>query len=304
MGEGGKRPAISERVAGAGARCSTKAVRVTGTRTFTWFLSVVVIAALALALSAIGVARPVQSWVQWLAEPVESTVQGAVAPVADFVANVGSYGRIREENRDLLEENERLRANLALAREDQIRANDVTDLLGVGGRPATEQIAYARIVARDPRAVRDLVAVSLGRGNGIVAGMPVLGRGGALVGTVETVLESVSWVRLISDGRSEVNVILQESRTLALASGAPDRRLTLEYLAQGSAVNTGDTVVTSGLGGSYPPGLILGRVMKVEGGAADVFKRVEVEPLVRLSSLETVAILTGFVPAPVEGLGR
>jgi rod shape-determining protein MreC len=270
----------------------------------TWFLSVALLAAMGLIMSFTGMARPLQSVAQRAAEPLESTIIDATTPLADFVANAGSYGRLRSENRDLRAENERLRSELALVREDEARAGELTDLLKIGNQLQGDQLTYAAIVARDPSAMRDVVAINRGTNDGVQNGMPVLGKGGALVGTVERALDGVSWVRLISDPRSRVNIVVQESRSMALAAGSADRDVRLEFLPQSASVKAGDTVLTSGLGGAYPAGLLVGRVDKIEGGAAETFKRVTVEPAVRLASLETVAVLTSFRPASLEGLGR
>jgi rod shape-determining protein MreC len=276
----------------------------TSSRTVTWFVSVSLLAALGLLMSFTGAARPMQSVAQRVAEPAESALHGVTSPLADFVANVGSYGRLRDENRDLRAENERLRAELALAREDETRTTELSDLLKIADQLNGDRLIYAAIVARDPSAVRDVVAINRGTRDGVQNGMPVLGKGGALIGTVERSLDSVAWVRLISDPQSRVNVVVQESRALALAVGAADKTPRLEFLPQSASVKAGDTVLTSGLGGSYPAGLLVGRIGKVEGGPADTFKRVRIDPAVRLASLESVAVLTSFQPTPIEGLGR
>jgi rod shape-determining protein MreC len=152
------------------------------------------------------------------------------------------------------------------------------------------------VIGRDPNPQREVIEVSRGEADGVREGMPVLGRGGALVGTVERVGRGSSWVRLVTDPKSDVNAQLQESRVKALASGGPGGTLTIELLAQGIEVKPGDTVVTSGLGGMYPKELYIGRIAQVEGGTLDVVKKATIEPAVRLSTLESVAILTSFQP--------
>jgi rod shape-determining protein MreC len=276
----------------------------TSARTMTWFISVLLLAVLGLVMSFTGAARPLQSAAQDVVEPLEALVYDATTPLADFVANVGSYGRLRQENRDLQAENERLRAELAVVREDEARGAELSDLLKIGNPLNGDQLTFASVIARDHSALRDVLAINRGTKDGVEAGMPVLGRGGALIGTVERALDGVAWVRLISDSQSRVNVVVQESRAMALAAGSAERTVRLDLLPQTAAVKAGDTVLTSGLGGGYPAGLLVGRIDKVEGGPAETFKRVTIEPAARLGSLETVAVLSSFRPAPVEGLGR
>ncbi len=269
-----------------------------------WLAGMAALAGVGFLMSAVGIAQPFQSAAQRIGAPVTAALHGATAPMVDFVANVGSYGRLRTENRELRSENERLQVELAQMREDDHRAAQVADLLKIGQRAAGERLTYASLVSRDPSPRRDAVAINRGARDGLASGMPVLGKGGALVGTVERVGDTVSWVRLITDPRSAVNARIQESRALALAAGDDGRTVQLEFLAQDVVVKPGDQVLTSGLGGQFPEGLLIGRVEKVEGGPPDVFKRVQVEPAVQLSSLESVAVLTSFRPAPIEGLTR
>jgi rod shape-determining protein MreC len=268
----------------------------TSSRTMSWLLSVSLIAIVGFILSAIGLAGPLRSGVQLVAEPLVAGVERVTSPVVDLVGNAGSYGDIRNENRD-----ERLRADLARLREERSRAEEIDELLNLRAARRDETFAFAAVIGRDPSPTRRVIEISRGAGDGVRAGMPVLGRGGALIGTVERVQEGTSWVRLITDPQSDVNALIQESRAQALASGGADGRITMQFLAQGIEVKPGDTVLTSGLGGTYPGGLLIGRIASVDGGALDVFKDAQVEPAVRLSSLESVAVLTSFQPLKLGG---
>jgi len=277
---------------------------VTLPRTLTWILMVAALAGLGLFMSFTGVAQPAQSAAQRAAEPAEAALRALSAPLTEAIATVSSLRRLRAENRELRLENERLRTALAQAREDDVRAATLTDLLRLGSQFGTDQLTVANVIARDPSPSRAVVLIDRGTHDGIQNGMPVLGKGGALVGTVERALDRSAWVRLITDPKSAANALIQESRWSAVAVGSPDHTVRMEFLEQGAEVKPGDTVLTSGLGGMYPAGLLIGRVAKVEGGPLDVFKRVQVEPAARLASLETVAVLSGFHPTPIERLGR
>ena len=268
----------------------------TSSRTFSWLLTIAALALGGFLLSSIGLAAPMRSGTAMIVEPFAAGLKRVSAPVVDLVGSAGSYGEIRDENRDLRDENERLRADLARLREERVRAEDVDELLNLRAGRTADTFAFAAVIARGPNSQRHVVAINRGAADGIREGMAVLGRGGALVGTVERALESMSWVRLITDPESDVNAVIQESRAQALASGRPGGGITMEFLAQGVDVKPGDTVLTSGLGGTYPKDLLIGRVTKVNGGTLDVFKKAEVEPQVRLPSLENVAVLTSFQP--------
>jgi rod shape-determining protein MreC len=70
----------------------------------------------------------------------------------------------------------------------------------------------------------------------------------------------------------------------------------MEFVGQDATVKEGDTVVTSGLGGTYPPDLVIGKVTGIGGHRQDIFQSVTVEPLASLSRLEIVLVMTSFVP--------
>jgi rod shape-determining protein MreC len=106
-------------------------------------------------------------------------------------------------------------------------------------------------------------------------------------------------VTLVTDVDSAVASVILESRAPGVVSGGYNRRLSMEFVSQDSAVKEGDTVVSSGLGGSYPAGLVVGKVTGVSGSRQEVFRSVTVEPLASLSRLETVLVMTSFVPVKV-----
>ena len=84
---------------------------------------------------------------------------------------------------------------------------------------------------------------------------------------------------------------------MAVVSGQFGHALQLEFVAAGTDVKPGDTVITSGLGGNYPKGLLIGRVSSVQGAASDLFKQIGVDPAVRPGTLESVLVMTSFIPS-------
>ena len=131
--------------------------------------------------------------------------------------------------------------------------------------------------------------------------MVVLSAQGTLIGTVTKTFPGSAFVRLISDSRSKVNAEVQESKVDGIIRGTPGRGLTFD-LAH-AEIKAGDTIITSGLGGNYPPGLPIGKVSTVSGTSQDLFRNVTVEPFVRLSTATTVLVLTSFTPQRISLTG-
>ena len=101
---------------------------------------------------------------------------------------------------------------------------------------------------------------------------------------------------LVTDVDSAVSALILESRAQGVVAGGYNRRLAMEFVDQDAAVKEGDTVVTSGLGGSYPAGLVIGRVTGVErqpaGDVPQRHGRAARQPV----AARDRAVMTSFVP--------
>lgn len=265
-------------------------------RTRTWFGFVVATSIVFLVVSLLGIFDPLESAVQSVASPVESTLRGATRPVADVVNNLTDINRLSDENRGLQEQNERLTEEVARLREVETELTQLRQLADVRKANPDESFVGATVFAEEPSNQQDLVAIDVGREDGIREGMSVFTRQGSLVGTVTRVLERSSWVTLITDSTSAVSTLLQASRVQGVVVGSGDGTLTMEFVEETADVNEGDVVLTSGLGGRFPAGELIGQVVQVDRGAQELFQAVRVEPLADLSRLEDVLVLVTFLP--------
>jgi len=254
---------------------------------------------LLIAFSGIGLLRPLENLSYVILSPIEAILRSIAMPIANTVSNYGDTRALTRENENLRLEVERLNGELASLRKNQVQTEELQRLLGVKNSLADQEFKAARISARSPSNLREMVAIDVGKSDGIRPGMPVVTEGQTLVGTVSEVHDGYSWVELVTDVDSAVSSVVSESRAQGVVSGGYNRRLTMEFVTQESVIREGDTVVTSGLGGSYPQGLVIGRVTGVSGNPQEVFRQVTVEPLASLSRLENVLVMTSFVPSRI-----
>jgi rod shape-determining protein MreC len=252
-----------------------------------------------LAFSGIGVLRPVEDASYTLFSPLERLLRSAAEPIADIVANYGDISDLTRENDALRAENERLEAEIARLREEGARQEELERLLETRSAFESETFVTASVIARDPSNLRRRIALDVGREDGVREGMPVITAGTTLVGTISAVEDKHAWVTLVSDVDSAVAALLLESRAEGVLVGSYGRRLQLEFVEQGATVNEGDTVLTSGLNGTYPKDLVIGKVTGVGVNRQELFRSVTVEPLASLSRLETVLVMTSFEPTEV-----
>jgi rod shape-determining protein MreC len=270
-------------------------------RTGIWTLVVTALAVLLLALSRASVLGPLENVVLTAFSPLQEALTRVSEPAADFVSDIGRTDELADENQALRTENERLNAEVARLRENEIRLQQLTQLLQVKETHPGDEFLAANVFAREPSNVKEMAAIDRGKRDGVQEGMVVVTEGGSLVGRVTRVFDDYAWVTFITDPDSAVSAMVQESRAQGVVSGSYSRRLSMEFLRQAAVVQEGDVVLTSGIGGGFPPGLIIGRVSAVESSPQETFKAVTVEPLASLSRLETVLVLTSFTPLQLQG---
>lgn len=266
---------------------------------YSWWVGAMVALAVFLAIAGqVGVLSPFQGVFLRVTSPIERLFGGVFDPVASYLADAGELGDLRNQNADLRLENERLQVRVAELQDEAARVTDLEAALGITSAATAEQLLPANVTARDSTIGHDVIRINVGSEHGIQNGQVVLSANGALIGTVTKVLPTQANVQLLSDSRSIVNAEIETSRIQGNVAGTLDHKLTFNR-AQGE-IKVGERVVTSGLGGLYPPGKVIGIVSEVSGTPQDLFRSVKVEPIVRLSTVETVLVITNFLPQRID----
>jgi rod shape-determining protein MreC len=135
-----------------------------------------------------------------------------------------------------------------------------------------------------------LRSVILHSGEGRLAeGQPVVSADG-VVGRVLKVAGNYARAQLVTDSAAGVGAMLERSGSQGLVRGSGDGRLTLEYVPHQVAVEPGDRVVTAGIDGVFPPGILIGQVLEVAAGE-ELFHRITLAPAVDFGRLQQVFVL-------------
>ena len=258
-------------------------------RTLAWTGFLAIAAFALMVASRLTALDPVENLSLSVTAPVQNALHDATQPVADWINNFTDASGLSSENKQLRADNERLTNELARTREDSVQARNAQDLDAIRAQFPNDAFLAANVVARDTSNVRAVVAISRGASDGVTEGR-------SLVGTITKVYDDYAWVMLITDPKSAVSSMVQESRAEGVVAGNYDGQLNMEFVGQGAPVKNGDFVVTSGIGGGYPPGIVIGRVANVQKTEQDLFQHVHVDHLASLSQLEHVLVLTSFVP--------
>lgn len=266
-------------------------------RTLVWLLAVGLLAILGIIVSQQGALDPLRNFALTVSSPFQRGLRTASEPVADYLDNLVNRQNLEDENRNLRQQIEELTAEIARLKENEFLAKDLADLAQVEENRPNDDFLVARVIARDPSNVRKRIAIDRGSGDGVAEGMPIVSKGESLVGVVSKVLDSFSWVTLITDPNSNVNALIQDSRIEGVVSGGLHDGLSMNLIPQDAEVEPGSIVTTSGLGNNFPEALLIGRVTAVRGEPQDLFQKADVEPAANLSRLENVLVFTSFTPA-------
>ncbi|OUM87235.1 MAG: rod shape-determining protein MreC [Bacillus thermozeamaize] len=191
------------------------------------------------------------------------------------------YAQLAAENEELRAQNKRLKEML----DYQQKENNYT-------------LKLARVVARDPdRWMNNVLVIDLGEKDGVRPNMAVITPRG-VIGKVVQVSHSSANVQLITDveNGSRVSAVVQgPSRAIGVIDGydAQQGTLILSKVPLEDAIEPGQRVVTSGFGGIFPPGLLIGTIESVQTGENGLSLEARVRPAADLVHLDEVFVIMG-----------
>jgi rod shape-determining protein MreC len=240
-----------------------------------------------------------------LVSPAQSAMSFVARGIGGVAGRYVDLTHVRAQNVELQRDNSRLRAELLEMRRLAQESGRYQRLLGLRDTTPAETIA-ARVISIDASPYFRVARVEIDHGEGVVKrGMPVLTPEG-VVGRIGRVAGRTSDIMLLVDPRSAIDVVIPRTGGRGILrgkSGENDYHCSIEYLSRGEPAREGDKVVTSGLGGSFPRDLAVGRITKILPGAVGLYQEVEVTPEVDFARLSEVLVVVAPAPAPDPDAG-
>lgn len=218
---------------------------------------------------------------------------------AQIVQPVESLGRTMENASasdetlaDLREQNAALLSQLSELEEYRLENERLRAILGLASAYGAQGIG-ARVVGFSANDWDSAVVIDKGSSSGVAVDMPV-SDGDGVVGQVTSVGPNSATVTLLSDPGYQVGAMLQNSRCVGVLQGSVDGSLHLMFVPATATVAAGELVVTSGLGGVYPKGMLLGTVLSATKSPSDVYYDIVVSPVASVRNYEEVYVITSF----------
>jgi rod shape-determining protein MreC len=265
----------------------------------TTILFLVVAGILALALS--GSLSFVSDNFNTLLVSAQSWVSTRFVVIQDFLTVPRDVVALRQRNAELEADVARLQAQVVQLQNSVSEADALAALVNFSRSNPENSYTAASVIGRDPSPFLRYLIIDKGSNNGLLRGMPVVTDQG-LVGRVDAVISSAARVQLITDTSSAVNIRLEKAKREAILTGTVSGDLTLDLVPQDVTLEPGDLVLTSGLGGGFPPDLIVGQVLNVRKRDSDLFQQAVIQPVVDFSQLKIVLIITDFRPVDIAPL--
>lgn len=265
-----------------------------------WSSIAILVVAVAL-LFAQGPASQAQSVGNQLFAPVQLGVAELVGAVESFWRNLGRVSEMADQNDSYRQEIDRLQAELVRLKELELENEALRQLLGLKQQTRPGELLPVRVIGSDVSPLLYSITIDRGGNDGVQKDMPVVTWKG-LAGRVTRVAATTSKVLLLTDVNSSVSVRIQDpdSRASGIARGRSDGTLLLEHVLQQEPLSPGQLVITSGLGGVFPEGLVVGRIERVMQNDYEVFQRAAVQPSVDMNKLEHLYVLMSTNPVPTE----
>lgn len=254
-----------------------------------------------IALALGGYFNPVSSWFQRLTLDAQTWFSNRYLAFVDFLTVPRDLASTRQRNTELEAELARLQTQV-IELQQRVTETEILSAL-VDFARANPEYTYigATVIGRDPSPFYRYVIINIGSNQNILPGMPVVTDQG-LVGRVDAVIAEAARIQLITDAASAVNVSLPASDTEAILIGSVTGDLSLDLIPQDATVQAGDVVLTSGLGGGFPPNLLVGQVVSIRNLDYELFQQASVQPKVDFSRLQFVLVIVNFQPVDITPL--
>ncbi len=264
-------------------------------------LALIIVAGLI--LDELGALVPLEGLFLQLTTPLQRLLDSVTEQILGASGSLGDLRNLREENRQLQSLVDQLMIENVRLKEVEAQNEDLRRKLGFSEAHPQYILRAAevrgRVIGSEPNNFMSILIIDVGRRDGLRVGMPVVTERG-LVGHVRTVGPNWAKVLLIVDPTSSVAALVQAARLPGVVSGRLGRDLEMNYIPQGETVAVGEVILTSGTGGNYPKGLVIGQIVEVIQNDTIAFQQAIVQPSVDFAQIETVLVLTSFEPIDMD----
>lgn len=262
-------------------------------------LAAAIIIGIFAALSSSGRTSVSENVLETAAMPGQEAASGIGGWLNNIFSYFGSVKALREENEALKLENVELDKQLRSVRGMEQENEQLREMLDLMKTENNMELKAVKVISKDPSNWYSSFIINKGSNDGIEKDQPVITANEELVGKIVRVGSDWAEVMTILDPESGVGCIIERSKCTGVIEGDFSLRYTvsckLGYLPRDTDIEKGDYVETSGMGGVYPKGLLVGKVSDIKEDNANMSKYAIIEPAADIGSLMQMLVVTNNV---------
>jgi rod shape-determining protein MreC len=220
---------------------------------------------------------------------------------SDFFNSPRDMATLRSENARLENEVAMLQSEIVALQENLAQSDILYTLLDFARTNPEHEYVAATVIGREVTPYLQYIIIDKGSNDGLRHGMPVVTQQG-LVGRIDALISNAARIQLITDANSTVNVKLQTAGVEGLVRGSVTGEITLDMVPVDTEVQIGDVLMTSGLGGTYPPNIFVGQILTMQSKQNVLFQTGSIQPVVDFTNLSAVLVITNFDSVDISPL--
>lgn len=215
----------------------------------------------------------------------------------DFIAVFTEHDKLKDENEKLKQELATVSQALRDAQEYKLQNESLKGMLGIAEQNPAFSFEQALIVATEQSGYSHILTLNCGSVSGVKKRDIVMTSEG-LVGYVSDLGTTWCKVTTLLDSSCEIGALVTRTQDVGVMEGdfslATDGYCKVSYLSNDVTLNSGDSIITSGIGGVFPAGIVIGNVIEIKPEAHGISQFAVVEPAVDFDELKYVFIVTEF----------
>lgn len=260
------------------------------TKTFRRAFIAIILIAMFIVGNATGVLSPITSVIQEGYGGISGFLSSGLNRTKDFLATIGALSRLAKENAELNQQINEL--SFDNSRLQSAKNENITLRRALNFKESTQyETIPAEITAQDPTGFSQTVIIDKGQSDGVILGQAVIVSPGILVGRVTKTFSGTSQVTLITDPSITMNGEVADSGARGLVKGEHGISLILDLVTQNEVIKAGDKIITSGLSGDFPRGLLIGEINAIKTSSSELFQQAFVTPATDLKNLSVVFVV-------------
>jgi len=240
--------------------------------------------------------QPIKNTVYVVASPFLKFFWGAGKSVNSFIAPIAGFQKLTRENNAIKQENQYLLSKIH-SLEEAIRQDQILKEAALNTAGDNFNMVLVQIIGLDT--ANDVILLGKGSNDGIQENMPVISEQKVLYGKILKVYKTFSQAMLISNKNSVVDAKIQDvdiarPSILGAIKGGGNLSVYLDLVASDAEIKEGDNIFTSGLEGTFPKGILIGRVTLPDKSDLKPFQTASVAPFFDIKNIENLFIITDY----------